>query len=109
MKNHNYAYNDVSVKTNSTIPTSYNWSYTGTGSTRNWGSASGVADNVSAPVTGDDVYFDGAGAKGNTNSIMQSSYNLASLTVSSGYTSTITHTGALQLSPAISGANALTL
>lgn len=69
-------------------PTSFNWSYT-TGGT-NWGSATGVADNASVPTSTDDVVFDGAGVKGNSNSTIQSNMTVGSVTFNSGYTGTVT-------------------
>jgi hypothetical protein len=76
-------------------PTSFNWNYS-TGGT-NWGSASGVADNASVPSSVDDAIFDGAGTKGNTNSIISVIITVLSLTVTSGYTSTMTHNAVLTI------------
>jgi hypothetical protein len=76
-------------------PTSFNWNYS-TGGT-NWGSASGVADNASVPSSVDDAIFDGVGTKGNTNSIISAIITVLSLTVTSGYTSTMTHNAVLTI------------
>jgi hypothetical protein len=57
----------------------------------NWGSTSGGANNVTAPTSADDVIFDGAGANGNTNSLISSSFTILSLNITLGYTSTMTH------------------
>jgi hypothetical protein len=46
--------------TGNATPTSFNWNYNSGGIT-NWGSASGVADNVLPPTSSDDVIFDGTG------------------------------------------------
>jgi len=57
----------------------------------NWGSASGGANNASVPTSADDVTFDGAGANGNTPSLISSSFTILSLNITLGYTSTMTH------------------
>ena len=76
-------------------PTSYNWSYA-TGGT-NWGSASGVADNATVPSATDDVTFDGVGVKGNSNSTISAVITVLSLTITSGYTATMTHNAVLTI------------
>lgn len=77
-------------------PTSFNWNYNTAGIT-NWGSASGVADNVLPPTSADDVIFDGAGAKGNANSNISVSLSILSITFTSGYTGSISPGGNLRL------------
>jgi len=57
----------------------------------NWGSTSGGANNASVPTSADDVTFDGAGANGNTPSLISSSFTILSLNITLGYTSTMTH------------------
>ena len=85
-------------------PTSYNWSYA-TGGT-NWGSASGTADNATVPAATDDVTFDGVGVKGNANSIISAVITVLSLTITSGYTATMTHNAVLTIAGNITlGAN----
>lgn len=76
-------------------PTSFNWTYT-TGGT-NWGSATGVADNASVPTSTDDVVFDGAGIKGNSNSTVSANITILSLTFTSGYTGLVTINSTLTL------------
>ena len=71
---------------------SQNWSATGN---TNWGTASGVQDNASVPTSVDDVIFDGAGAAGNSNSTISATITVKSLTISSGYTATMTHNAVL--------------
>jgi len=68
------------------------WVNGGTGnwnSTTNWSATSGGASGASVPGTSDDVTFDGAG---NSASLMTVGYTINSLTVTSGYTSTLTFT-----------------
>lgn len=77
-------------------PTSFNWNYNSGGIT-NWGSASGVADNVLPPTSADDVFFDGVGVKGNSNSIVSAIITVLSFTVTSGYTATMTHNAVLTI------------
>ena len=85
-------------------PTSFNWNYT-TGGT-NWGSASGVADNATVPVSTDDVTFDGVGVKGNANSIVSATITVLSYTVTAGYTATMTINAILTIAENITlGAN----
>lgn len=74
--------------TGNATPTSFNWNYNSGGIT-NWGSASGVADNVLPPTSADDVIFDGAGAKGNSNSTVSALVTILSITFTSGYTGVI--------------------
>lgn len=57
----------------------------------NWGSTSGGVNNASVPTSADDVTFDGAGANGNTPSLISSSFTILSLNITLGYTSTMTH------------------
>jgi hypothetical protein len=78
--------------TGNATPTSFNWNYNSGGIT-NWGSASGVADNVLPPTSSDDVIFDGAGAKGNSNSTVSAGVTILSITFTSGYTGVIGFTG----------------
>lgn len=73
---------NVSPNWNATTPT-------------NWGSASGTLDNASVPGATDDVFFDGGGTSGNSNSTISATITILSLTVSAGYTSTITHNAVL--------------
>ena len=77
-------------------PTSFNWNYNTAGIT-NWGSASGVADNVLPPTSADDVFFDGVGVKGNASSIISAIITVLSFTVTSGYTATMTHNAVLTI------------
>jgi hypothetical protein len=74
--------------TGNATPTSFNWNYNSGGIT-NWGSASGVADNVLPPTSADDVIFDGAGAKGNSDSTVSVAVTILSITFTSGYTGAI--------------------
>lgn len=78
--------------TGNATPTSFNWNYNSGGIT-NWGSASGVANNVLPPTSADDVIFDGAGAKGNSNSTISASVTILSITFTAGYTGVIGFTG----------------
>lgn len=71
-------------------PTNNNWNQTGSGTT-NWSTTSGGAAGASVPGASDDVIFDGAGANGNSNSTVSATITILSLTITSGYTSTITH------------------
>jgi hypothetical protein len=82
--------------TGNATPTSYNWNYNSGGIT-NWGSASGVADNVAPPTSADDVIFDGVGVKGNASSIISAIITVLSFTVTSGYTATMTHNAVLTI------------
>lgn len=58
--------------------------------TTNWSATSGGAVRVAAPTSSDDVTFDGAGASGNSVSVVTANAACLSLTFTSGYTSTIT-------------------
>ena len=80
--------------TGNATPTSFNWNYNSGGIT-NWGSASGVADNVLPPTSADDVIFDGTGAKGNSNSTVSTFVTILSITFTSGYTGVISPSGGL--------------
>ena len=71
--------------TGNATPTSFNWNYN-VGGITNWGSASGVADNVAPPTAADDVIFDGAGVKGNSNNIVSANITILSVTFTAGYT-----------------------
>lgn len=82
--------------TGNATPTSFNWNYNSGGIT-NWGSASGVADNVLPPTSSDDVIFDGAGTKGNSNSTISATITVLSINISSGYTATMTHSAVLTI------------
>jgi hypothetical protein len=62
---------------------SFNWNATGP---TNWGSASGLSDNASIPVSVDDVFFDGVGVNGNINNIVSANITVRSVTFSAGYT-----------------------
>ena len=63
--------------------------------TTNWSATSGGVVRVAAPTSADDVTFDGAGANGNTASIISATITCLSFTVTSGYTNTITHNAVL--------------
>lgn len=65
---------------------SSNWNAT---SNTNWSSSSGGANNATVPGSADDVFFDGAGANGNTNCTATGA-DCLTFTRSDGYTSTIT-------------------
>lgn len=80
--------------------TNSNWNANVAGVT-NWGTASGVADNASAPTVADDVFFDGAGVLGNTSSIITATISCKSLTISAGYTQTMTHNAVLTVAGSI--------
>lgn len=73
---------------------SSNWNATGN---TNWGTASGVQDNASVPTSVDDVIFDGAGTGGNSASIISATITVKSLTITTGYTSTMTHNAELTI------------
>lgn len=66
--------------------------------TTNWSATSGGAVRVAAPTIADDVFFDGAGASGNSASIISATISCLSLTISAGYTNTITHNAVLTIS-----------
>jgi hypothetical protein len=63
---------------------SFNWNATGP---TNWGSASGVSDNASIPVSVDDVFFDGIGVNGNINTTVSANITVRSVTFLPTYTS----------------------
>ncbi len=65
-----------------------NWNATGP---TNWAATSGGANNQSVPGASDDVTFDGVGTNGNTSSTESAIITVLSLTITSGYTATITH------------------
>ncbi len=56
----------------------------------NWSATSGGVVRVAAPTVADDVIFDGAGVAGNSNSTLSATASMLSLTISAGYTQTIT-------------------
>jgi hypothetical protein len=85
--------------TGNATPTSFNWNYNSGGIT-NWGSASGVADNVLPPTSADDVIFDGAGTKGNSNNTLSANITILSITFTSGYTATATINSSITLTVA---------
>ena len=85
---------------------SFNWNATGP---TNWGSASGVSDGASVPTSVDDVFFDGVGASGNTNSIISATITVLSYTVTSGYTATMTFNATLTVSTNITLSTPYTL
>lgn len=63
--------------------------------TTNWAATSGGAVRVAIPTSADDVFFDGAGASGNTNSTISATITCKSLTITAGYTATMTHNAVL--------------
>lgn len=63
-------------------------------STTNWSNVSGGSSGSSVPSNADDVTFD---ANGNSNCIINVSSSAGTLTVTSGYTSTITHSAILDI------------
>lgn len=73
---------------------STNWNAT---TNTNWGSVSGGANNATVPTSADDVFFDGAGANGNTNSTISVIITILSINISSGYTATMTHNAILTI------------
>jgi hypothetical protein len=64
---------------------SANWSATGQ---TNWSATSGGSNNATVPGSSDDVTFN---SSGNSSSTVSATITILSLTISSGYTSTITH------------------
>jgi hypothetical protein len=70
---------------------SANWNATGN---TNWSDTSGGANNFSVPTSADDVIFDSAG---NSNSTISATITILSLTITSGYTATMTHNAVLSL------------
>jgi len=83
-------------------PTNNNWNQTGSGTT-NWSATSGGAAGASVPTSTDDVTFD---SSGNSNSTISATITILSLTITSGYTSTITHNAVLTISGSVTfGAN----
>jgi hypothetical protein len=71
-----------------------NWDATGN---TNWSATSGGANNASVPTSTDDVFFDGVGASANSASTISATITVKSLTISAGYTSTITHNAVLTI------------
>lgn len=64
-----------------------NWNAT---SNTNWAASSGGAGNQTVPDNTQDVTFDGAGATGNSASVVSANITILSLTFSSGYTQSVT-------------------
>ena len=71
---------------------SANWNATGP---TNWSATSGGINNASVPGSSDDVFFN---SSGNSSSTISATITILSLTISSGYTSTITHNAVLTIS-----------
>jgi len=65
--------------------------------TTNWSATSGGTVRVAAPTSSDSVYFDGAGATGNSNSTINANYVVKMFTISAGYTATMNHSGYLSV------------
>jgi hypothetical protein len=83
-------------------PTNNNWNQTGSGTT-NWSATSGGAAGASVPGSTDDVTFD---VNGNSTSTLSAIITIQSLTITSGYTSTITHNATLTVTGNVTlGAN----
>jgi len=83
-------------------PTNNNWNQTGSGTT-NWAATSGGTAGASVPTSADDVTFDSGG---NSSSIISASITVLSLTITSGYTATMTHNAVLTVAGNITlGAN----
>lgn len=91
--------------------------FNATGNT-NWSDTSGGANNFSVPTSADIVYFDGAGANGNTNATISATITVGQIIITSGYTSTMTHNAVLTIAGAvwtmhsgytIAGSSAITL
>jgi len=70
---------------------SANWNAT---APTNWAASSGGAGNQSVPTSADDVTFDG---NGNSNSTISATITVLSLTITSGYTATMTHNALLTI------------
>lgn len=70
------------------------WAATGN---TNWGSTSGGANNASVPTSVDDAIFDGVGTNANTASVISATTTIKSLTITTGYTSTMTHNAILTI------------
>ncbi len=91
--NHSYINNGILVHNASRFwkggGSSQNWGAT---SNTNWSATSGGSNNASVPTSSDDVNFD---ANGNSNSTTGSSFTILSLTITSGYTSTLTFNTAI--------------
>jgi len=75
-------------------PTNANWNQTGSGTT-NWAATSGGSAGASVPTSADDVTFDSAG---NSNSTISANISVLSVTITSGYTATMTHNAVVTLS-----------
>jgi hypothetical protein len=79
---------------------SSNWNAT---ANTNWSATSGGANNASIPTSADDVFFDSAG---NSSSTISATITILSLTIDSGYTSTMTHNATLTIAGNVTlGAN----
>jgi hypothetical protein len=63
-------------------------------STTNWSATSGGSSGASVPTSADDVFLD---ANGDSNSTISAAITVRSLTIDSGYTSTMTHNAVLTL------------
>lgn len=73
---------------------SANWSAT---ANTNWSATNAGSNNASVPTTTDDVTFNGSGTTANTSSIISATITILSLTISSGYTATMTHNALLTI------------
>jgi len=71
--------------------TNANWN---SSPTTNWSATSGGVVRVAAPTSADDVTFD---ANGNSASTISATITVQSLTITSGYTSTMTHNAVLSV------------
>lgn len=65
--------------------------------TTNWSATSGGTVRVAAPTISDDVTFDGVGTNANTASVISAINSCLSLTITSGYTSSITYNAVLTI------------
>jgi hypothetical protein len=93
---------------------SANWNAT---APTNWGASSGGANNQSVPNQNDTVTFDGAGVNGNTDATISAIITVNTLTITTGYTATMTHNAVLtiltswnyQSAYTIAGSSAITI
>jgi len=69
-----------------------NWNATGP---TPWSNTDGGANNATAPTSTDDVIFNGNGAFGNSSSVINGTRTILSLTITAGYTATMTHNAVL--------------
>jgi hypothetical protein len=67
------------------------------GTVGNWSGTSGGASNGATPSSTSDVTFDGAGASGNTASVVAANVTILSLSFTTGYTNTVTINTAVTL------------